>query len=41
MEASQWSTKIIALCEKIFREKVKGTRKGDMRMNSKYFLYEK
>ena len=37
VEASYGVQKIITLCEKIFREKVKGTRKDDMRINSKEF----
>ena len=41
MEASYGVQKIITLCEKIFREKVKGTRKDDMRINSKEFLIRK
>ena len=41
VEASYGVQKIITLCEKIFREKVKGTRKDDMRINSKEFLIRK
>ena len=41
MEASHGVQKIITLCEKIFREKVKGTRKDDMRINSKDLLIRK
>ena len=38
VEASHGVQKIITLCEKIFREKVKGTRKDEMRINSKDLL---
>ena len=41
VEASYGVQKIITLCEKIFREKLKGTRKDDMRINSKEFLIRK
>ena len=41
MEASYGVQKIITVCEKIFREKVKGTRNDDMRINVKECLIRK
>ena len=41
VKASYGVQKIITLCEKIYREKVKETRKDDMKINSKEFLIRK
>ena len=41
VEASHGVQKIITLCEKIFRERVKGTRKEEMKISSKDFLIRK
>ena len=41
VEASHGVQKIITLCEKIFWERVKGTRKEEMKISSKDFLIRK
>ena len=37
-EASHRIRKIITLCEKVFREKVKGTRKNDVKIHLKVLV---
>ena len=41
VQASYGVQKIITFCEKLFRERVKGTGKGEMKITSKGFLIRK